>query len=154
MFDSCEAEKGEIVKLRIPSRPIFLRKTREVIDEICSRAGFSSRKTHELKLAINEAIANIIEHGYKNDPDKVIYLYFLIIPDRLEVIIRDFAPKPDPEKLKHRDLSELEDRGLGIFFMKNFVDHMTYDFSNEVGTQLKFIKYKHIDKKNDYLLSD
>lgn len=145
---SHETEKGEIVKLKIPSRPVFLKKTRTVLDEICNRAGFAEKKTLELKLAINEALANIIEHAYANDPDKFIYLYFLIVPDRLEVIIRDFGDKPDPTKLRHRDLGDLEDRGLGIFFMKNFVDYMTYDFSNEVGTQLKFIKYKEKPKQS------
>ncbi len=134
--------KGEVIKLKIPSRPAFIRKTRKVIDEMCLRSNFSKKHTRELKLAINEALANIIQHAYENDPDQTIYLYLLIMPDKVEVILRDFGKKPSPSSLKIRDLDELEDKGLGILFMKKYVDHMAYNFSDKGGNQLKFIKYK------------
>ena len=55
-------EKGEVIKLKIPSRPVFIRKTRQVIDEICSRSGFSEKKTKELKLAIFLLHLNFIHY--------------------------------------------------------------------------------------------
>lgn len=137
--------RGEVIKLKIPSRPVFIKKTRQVIDEICARSGFSEKKTQELKLAINEAIANIIQHAYENDPDQTIYLYFLILPERVEVILRDFGKKPQNGNPKSRSLDDLKDKGLGIFFMEKYVDFMNFSFSDEVGNQLKFIKYKNLD---------
>jgi len=135
-----EENREEIIKLKIPSKAIFIRKTRQVIDEICERASFPKKKTQQLKLAINEALANIISYAYNHDPDKVIYIYFLIIPERIEVVIRDFGKKPDLAKMKPRDLNKLDDKGLGLLIMEKFVDYMAFDFSPEIGTELKFVK--------------
>jgi len=132
----------EVIKLKILSRPVFIQKTRRVIDEICKKAGFSDKKIIELKLAINEALANIIKHAYENCPDQNIYLYFLLASDKIEVVIRDFGKRPEPGQMKSRELNQLADRGLGLLFMKKYVDHLSFDFSMEVGTQVQFVKFK------------
>jgi serine/threonine-protein kinase RsbW len=104
---------------------------------------FNKRQTQELQLAINEALANIIQHAYENQPDHAIFIYFVLQPSRIEVIIRDFGKRPPmASHFKHRNLDQLHDRGLGLLFMKRCVDYMTYDFSEEGENQLKFIKYK------------
>lgn len=132
----------EVIKLKIPSKPQYIRKTRKVIEEICGRSGFTKRQIKELKLALSEALANVIEHAYKNNPDQTIFIYFVIGSDKMEVVIRDFGKKPDPDKFKTRDLSLLKERGLGLFFMEKFVDHLMFDFSGTRHNELKFIKYK------------
>ena len=132
----------EVVKLRIVSRPEFIRKVREIIDELGQKMGFASRKIGELKLAVNEAIANIFKHAYKNQTDKPIYLYFVAKPQQIEIVIRDFGTRPEPGQLKTRDLNQLEDRGLGLLFMKKYVDDLSFDFSQKVGTQVRFVKLK------------
>lgn len=132
----------EVIRLKIPSDPIFLKKARNAIDEICKRAGFSSQKTYQLKVAVTEALANVIEHAYKGDKDKTIYVYFLITDERIEVIIRDFGQKPDINTFKSRNLNDLKDRGLGLYIINKYTDVCEYFFSDEKENQVKFIKYK------------
>ncbi|HRQ22847.1 MAG TPA: ATP-binding protein, partial [Anaerolineales bacterium] len=98
----------------------------------------------ELKLAVDEACTNIIEHGYKGmDPGSII-LSFRIESDRILVQITDFghvfepadAPKPDIE-------AALEDRplgGLGLFLIYQTMDNIDYQSSAD-GNTLTFTKY-------------
>jgi serine/threonine-protein kinase RsbW len=98
----------------------------------------------DLKLAVDEACTNIIEHGYKGmDPGSII-LALRVEPDRVLVQITDFghifeptdAPKPDVE-------AALEDRplgGLGLFLIYQTMDNIDYQ-SSEDGNTLTFTKY-------------
>ncbi|HOJ50357.1 MAG TPA: ATP-binding protein [Spirochaetota bacterium] len=132
----------EVVRLKIPSDPLFIKKSRNVIDEICQRAGFDMKKTYQLKVAVSEALSNVIEHAYKKDKTKLIYIYFLITDERIEVIIRDFGQKPNFDTFKSRDLNDVKDRGLGLYLISKYTDVFEYYFSDEKENQVKFIKYK------------
>ena len=97
----------------------------------------------ELKLAVDEACTNIIEHGYKGmDPGSII-LSFRIQPGRILVQITDFGhvfepvagPKPDVE-------AALEDRelgGMGLYLIYQTMDNIDYQ-SSEDGNTLTFTK--------------
>jgi len=132
----------EVVRLKIPSDPLFIKKSRNVIDEICQRSGFDVKKTYQLKVAVSEALSNVIEHAYKRDKTKLIYIYFLITDERIEVIIRDFGQKPNFDTFKSRDLNDVKDRGLGLYLISKYTDVFEYYFSDEKENQVKFIKYK------------
>ena len=117
---------------------------REFITECCSRHEVQKEAVFDLKLAVDEACTNIIEHGYKGmDPGSII-LSFRIEPNRILVSITDFghifepaeAPKPNVE-------AALEDRelgGLGLFLIYQTMDNIDYQ-SSEDGNTLTFTKY-------------
>jgi len=117
---------------------------RDFITECCARYNIPSDVVLELKLAVDEACTNIIEHGYKGmDPGSII-LSFRIESDRILVQITDFghvfepadAPKPDIE-------AALEDRplgGLGLFLIYQTMDNIDYQSSGD-GNTLTFTKY-------------
>lgn len=132
----------ELIKLKIPSQGVYIRKIRKCIQEICLRNGFSQKQSQELQLVMNEAIANIIQHAYNEQKDKPIFVYFIVYPEKIEILIADSGEKPQPEKLKHRDLNKISEHGLGLLFMEKLVDHMAFDFSEDDKTQLKLTKFK------------
>jgi serine/threonine-protein kinase RsbW len=117
---------------------------REFITDCCSRHEVPNETVFDLKLAVDEACANIIEHGYKGmDPGSII-LSFRIEPDRILVSITDFGrifepaetPKPNVE-------AALEDRelgGLGLFLIYQTMDNIDYQASVD-GNTLTFTKY-------------
>jgi len=117
---------------------------RDFITECCARYDIPSETVLELKLAVDEACTNVIEHGYKGmDPGSII-LSFRIQPDRILVQITDFghvfepeaAPKPNVE-------AALEDRelgGLGLYLIYQTMDNIDYT-SSEDGNTLTFTKY-------------
>jgi anti-sigma regulatory factor (Ser/Thr protein kinase) len=116
---------------------------REFISDCCGRHNVPPETVFDLKLAVDEACTNVIEHGYKDmDPGSII-LSFRIEPDRILIQITDFghifepaeAPKPDVE-------AALEDRplgGLGLYLIYQTMDNIDYE-SSEDGNTLTFTK--------------
>jgi len=94
---------------------------RQFISDCCAKHNIPEGVVFELKLAVDEACTNVIEHGYKDmDPGSII-LSFRIEPDRVLVQITDFghifepsnAPTPNVE-------AAVEDRelgGLGLYLI-------------------------------------
>jgi len=123
---------------------------REFIVDCCARHNVPRETVFELKLAVDEACTNIIEHGYKGmDPGSII-LSFRIEPDRILVSITDFghvfepadAPKPDvTAPLENRQIG-----GLGLFLIYQTMDKIDYQ-SAEDGNVLTFTKYIDREKK-------
>jgi serine/threonine-protein kinase RsbW len=114
---------------------------REFISDCCGKHEVPKETVFELKLAVDEACTNVIEHGYKGmDPGSII-LSFRVEPDRVLVQITDFghifepadAPKPDVE-------AALEDRplgGMGLYLIYKTMDNIDYQ-SSEEGNTLTF----------------
>ena len=117
---------------------------RQFISDCCSKQNVPDETVFDLKLAVDEACTNIIEHGYKGmDPGSII-LSFRIEPDRILVSITDFghvfepieAPRPDVE-------AALDDRplgGLGLYLIYQTMDNIDYQ-SSEEGNTLMFTKF-------------
>lgn len=117
---------------------------REFISDCCAKFNVPNETVFELKLAVDEACTNVIEHGYKGmDPGSII-LSFRIESDRILVQLTDFghvfepaeAPKPDLE-------AALEDRplgGMGLYLIYQMMDNIDYE-SSEDGNTLTFTKY-------------
>lgn len=121
-----------------------LEKFRNFITSCCSKYAIPSETVLDLKLAVDEACTNIIEHGYKGTDPGSIILSFRIEPGRILVQITDFGhvfepastPKPDVE-------AALEDRemgGLGLFLIYQTMDNIDYQ-SSEEGNMLTFTKF-------------
>jgi serine/threonine-protein kinase RsbW len=121
-----------------------LQKFRDFIESCCKEYNIASETVLELKLAVDEACTNVIQHGYKGmDPGSII-LSFRIELDRILVQIIDFGrvfepavtPKPDVE-------AALEDRemgSLGLFLIYQTMDNIDYQ-SSEEGNTLTFTKF-------------
>ena len=117
---------------------------RQFISDCCTSSNVPKEAVFDLKLAVDEACTNIIEHGYKGmDPGSII-LSFRIEPDRILVSITDFghvfepadAPKPDVEAaLENRPLG-----GMGLFLIYQTMDNIDYQASED-GNTLTFTKY-------------
>lgn len=121
-----------------------LKTFRDFITESCAKYKIPADTVHDLKLAVDEACTNIIQHGYKGLIPGSIILSFRIEQDRILVQITDFghifepvnAPKPNIE-------AALEDRelgGLGLFLIYQTMDNIDYKCSEE-GNVLTFTKY-------------
>jgi len=117
---------------------------REFISDCCAQHKIEGDTVLELKLAVDEACTNIIQHGYKGmDPGSII-LSFRIEPGRILVQITDFghvfepasAPQPDVEAaVEGRALG-----GLGLYLIYQTMDNIDYQ-SSEDGNTLTFTKF-------------
>jgi serine/threonine-protein kinase RsbW len=116
---------------------------RDFIAESCAQHNIPHDTVLELKLAVDEACTNIIQHGYKGmDPGSII-LSFRIDGERILVQITDFGHVFEPAEAPTPDLeAPAEDRelgGMGLYLIYQTMDNIDYHASVE-GNTLTFTK--------------
>jgi serine/threonine-protein kinase RsbW len=115
--------------------------------EQCMRSSdFSDEQILDLQLAVEEAITNIVLHGYAGTPG-TLSICCRAGPDEVIVEISDTAPAFDPLRVPEPDTAaDLEDRevgGLGIFLIRKVTDSATYRYEKAKNI-LTLTKKKHL----------
>ena len=57
------------VQLRMFSQPRFLAAVRALVGTMAQRLGFKEMQCGQISLAVDEALCNVITHGYERKPD-------------------------------------------------------------------------------------
>jgi serine/threonine-protein kinase RsbW len=116
----------------------------EFIAEIAEDAGFSPSEVYAIKLAVDEACTNIIEHAYGGEDLGDIECTCNLEEDKLTVILRDWGKTFDPDIVPDPNfdvpLEELKTRGAGLFFIRKSMDSVHFKFDPEKGNSLKMVK--------------
>jgi serine/threonine-protein kinase RsbW len=159
--------KGEPqVKVEIRSNPLYLSGVREMISAVAKRLGFAEDACGQMALAVDEALCNVIRHGYAKQPDRPIWL--TLYPeggawesgspsplngatderaDALRIIIEDEAQQVDPSKIQSRDLEQIRPGGLGVHIIKTVMDEAYYEKRGPVGMRLTMVKKRQTESK-------
>jgi anti-sigma regulatory factor (Ser/Thr protein kinase) len=99
------------------------------LEDLMTGLAFSPDEILDTQLAVEEAITNIIVHGYPPDEGEI-RIRFRTSPRHIEVRIEDTAPPFDPLTLPDPDISgEVEERkigGLGVFLIRQVMDRIAY----------------------------
>lgn len=103
------------------------------IDDFVACQGLPARVAHELNLALDEVLTNIISYGYDDDQDeRSIQISIALADDAITVEVEDdgrpFNPLEAPVEAPD-PLASIEDRrigGLGIFLVRNMMDQLEY----------------------------
>lgn len=103
-------------------------------------AGFGDDSVGELELALTEALANVIEHGYGGEPGEEIRVDITLDDERLHVRIRDWGRPSDPAKFGRRDLDDPGEGGYGVYLMEQLMDDVTREPQPDGGTLLTLTK--------------
>jgi anti-sigma regulatory factor (Ser/Thr protein kinase) len=128
--------------LTLTSDPANAGLLRREIRAFLRDSGIGAEETERFVLAVNEAFANIVEHAYEGSHDGEVEVRMEESEDRVEVLIRDFGRKPDPDSLCGRELDDVRPGGLGLHFMQAGADEVDFDFSLDRGTRLRLVKRK------------
>jgi anti-sigma regulatory factor (Ser/Thr protein kinase) len=135
----------EPIDIRIPSDPANLCTVREAIRRSAAGAGFEEPDTEQIVLAVDEALANVIKHGYGGCRDQPIHIRieYAAEPGRSGVrfVIRDFGKSVDPRTICGRDLDDVRPGGLGVHIMKTVMDEVRYAPADGGGTRLEMLKW-------------
>jgi len=103
------------------------------LEELMEASGFAPEAILDTQLAVEEAITNIIVHGYKR-PDGEIQVICSGMSDAIEIRIVDSAPPFDPLSLPEPDLSstvsERRIGGLGIYLIRRVMDGFLYRYED------------------------
>lgn len=134
------------VTIAIPSHPKYLSIVRSVTGKIAQIYKITEPLADDMKLAVDEACANVIKHAYQGDRTKKIVLKYKITKKSFNVIIEDSGIKAKTDLIKGRDLDDIRPGGLGIHFIKRVFDVFQFDETKKKGNRLILIKYMNIKK--------
>jgi serine/threonine-protein kinase RsbW len=103
-------------------------------ETICGQLNLGAEDAYAVRLAVEEACTNIVDHGYAGTDPGPIQLTFKLkrVGDARQLIIelQDTATPFHPEEASAPDLlSDAEDRpvgGLGWFFIQSTMDEVRY----------------------------
>jgi len=95
--------------------------------------GFTDETVLDVQLAVDEAVTNIIRHGF-HGRDGVIEVRCRFSAEDVVITIEDSADPFNPLSVKEPELGDnVESRqigGLGVFLMRKKMDQVTYEFKN------------------------
>ena len=99
----------------------------------------------DMIIALNEALVNVVRHGYQQQPGRV-EMTLLREADTLLIELLDEAPLFDPTAVPTPDITvPLAQRplgGMGIHMMREFIDELTYQVTADGRNQLTLVKHR------------
>ena len=115
------------------------------VERACARAALDPDTAFDVRLAAEEAVTNVIEHGYAGaSAPGPITVRFHHDPRQVVVTIDDLAPPFDPASVRPADPSApLEQRrigGLGWYFVTRVMDEVRHEHRQPRGNRLTLVK--------------
>lgn len=134
------------IVLRVVSDVRYLAGAREMVAGVAKRLGFSHDSSSHLALAVDEALCNVIRHGYEQELGRPIWMKIWPLDDDGEqgpgvcIVIEDEAQQVDPDQIQGRDLDDIRPGGLGVHIIRQVVDCAEYAPREHAGMRLTLVK--------------
>lgn len=125
--------------LQLTSSARELGAIREEVRRWVAEHGWNEMRVADVVLATDEALTNVIRHGYQNQPGNKIELWLRSIrggPPGIEIEIRDFGRQVPLDAICGRDLEEPRPGGLGVHLIRNLMDEAEYSHADGGGMRL------------------
>ncbi|MCP4592534.1 MAG: ATP-binding protein [bacterium] len=136
---------GESVELHIAANPEELPGVRAALEAFLADVTFTLAERARIVLAVDEAVANVIRHGYGGTCTQPIDITLCRIEEGgrsgMRVTIRDFGRQVDPEAICGRDLDDVRPGGLGVHIMRTVMDEVEYDCAEDGGMRVTLTKW-------------
>lgn len=151
------------IHLNMLSCPRYLAGARELVASLSRRLGFDEVAACQIALAVDEALANVIRHGYERREDQPIWMSIWELPppgptppphcppqpavivspppaSGMFIIIEDQGRQTEPEAIKGRDLDDVRPGGLGVHIIREVMDEVVYEKRSGGGMRLTLVK--------------
>jgi serine/threonine-protein kinase RsbW len=135
------------IRLQMPSTFALLDVIQLVSDRLSAIVGLDEDATHWVGVAVRESVINAIKHGNRGDESKHVTVEFMLEPvakpDHIVIEVQDegegfdvqdVANPLDPENV-------LKSSGRGIFFMRSFMDDVSFVRLETGGTAVRMSKH-------------
>ncbi|MEW6128489.1 MAG: SpoIIE family protein phosphatase [Acidobacteriota bacterium] len=132
------------MEIELKSNLQSLKAARKFVEEVSDRLLSlkpESEIVAQLKLAINEAITNIILHAYDSDPNQLIHLEAEYLSGTLGFQIHHLGRHFNPNKVVPPSFDGSRDGGFGLFIIDSIMDSVEY-FCDESGKNFIVMKKK------------
>lgn len=100
------------------------------LDGAFAKSKIEATVAADLKLCINEVVANLISHGFSDTPNPTISIEIELEPWRGVAVVVDngahFDPRQWPPAEKPKDLMSASPGGFGISLIRERASHLDY----------------------------
>ena len=105
-------------------------KIRNFIQEMSSSCGVKQKFIDDIKLAVDEAITNLIKYAFNGSNGYIIKVIVNDSKDKIIINIKDNGIPFDPKSVSAPDMKEyfekMQKGGLGIHIMRSIIDNIEY----------------------------
>jgi anti-sigma regulatory factor (Ser/Thr protein kinase) len=128
-FGATEKMKEEL-EIKLGNKLSELGRLNQSLTELGARHGLAPRVMHDLNLALEEILTNIISHGYTDHCEHEIRVRLSMQPGEIRAEVEDdgqpFNPLEAPEPDTAQSLRERTVGGLGIHLVRKLMDGLEY----------------------------
>jgi len=140
------------VHVRMLSNPLHICMIRAMIERGCMAEGMADDQASRVMLSIDEALTNVIRHGYKGRYDRPIDIRFGTVKlggrRAVAIVIDDESGPCDLDAIRPRSLDEIRPGGLGVHIIRETMDRAVWEQrEGNVGLRLRITKF--IDQSAD-----
>ncbi|MCE9590535.1 MAG: ATP-binding protein [Planctomycetes bacterium] len=134
------------ITLRIVSHPRYLAIVRAAVESFGLKVGLSEDEAAKVTLAVDEAMANVIRHGYHGETGHPIWLKMTPTQHNgkpaLKMVVEDECRGVDATCIKPKPRDPNRPGGLGVAIIKEVMDEMEYETRTDgSGISLSMLKY-------------
>ncbi|KGR75848.1 anti-sigma B factor RsbW [Ureibacillus manganicus] len=144
----------DYVEIKIPAKPQYVSVIRLAVSGLATRVGFLYDQIEDIKIAVSEAVTNVVQHAYQEIELGEIVLGCALYTDKIEILITDFGSSFNFEEIKRNigpykqndSIAQLREGGLGLFLMETLMDEVKVN--NEGGVTVfmtKFVKREQVN---------
>lgn len=136
------------IAVELLSQPRYLGGARDLIAAVAKRFGFDDSECGRIALAVDEALCNIIRHGYERRTDGRIWISVWPLnegpgdPGGIRVVIDDEARQVDPQKIRGRELEDVRPGGLGVFIIREVMDRVDFEKRTDQDRGMRLVMEK------------
>ena len=127
-------------RIEIPSDIEYIKKVSHELLEYLNRYGIDKSVQFDVRLAVEEAVRNAIEHGNNYDKALPVLIRYVIDSKKVTVDIEDkgegFHLKNVPDPREEGNL--LQEGGRGVFLIHKLMDKVAY---NKKGNRVRMTKF-------------
>jgi serine/threonine-protein kinase RsbW len=139
------------MSLNFPGRYESLARIGQFVRSQAQQTGLDEKAVYQVEMAVDEACSNIIEHAYGAEDKGDISITCRATEEGIKIILCDTGKPFDPDSIGSPDLStgleERESHGLGMFFIREWMDKVDYENKPGVGNILTLFKRRNSSKK-------
>jgi serine/threonine-protein kinase RsbW len=120
--------------LVLDSQLAELRRAQSWAEALADRLGLNENTRYAIRLCLEEALANVVLHGYQNEPGHPVVIRYWLSSDTLSFAIEDKAPGFTPVDVppstggpEPASLESLIPGGNGIQLLRHFAGSLLYE---------------------------
>ncbi|WP_022670873.1 GNAT family N-acetyltransferase [Hippea alviniae] len=142
-----EKESVEL-KLELPGNDRFMGVFLSFIDEAMRAFGLEKDESLRIRLAAEETVRNVIEHGLNNNINESFLVILRNMPNRVEIIVKE---KGLPFDFDNESKQKKNKKGLGILLIRSVMDEVYFKNLGRDGKETRLVKYKSSDDIRNFL---